>query len=74
MILKDAVSFAVRLFARFRRSEQGNVAVIFVIALVPLIAFVGSAIDYSLVNRARTAMQNAIDEIGADRRQGCRYE
>ena len=61
VILKNGFSFLLRLIARFRRSEQGNIAVIFVIALLPLVAFMGAAIDYSLVNRARTSMQSALD-------------
>ncbi len=47
--------------ARFRRAERGNVAVMFAIAVVPLLGFVGGAIDYSRVNNARTAMQSALD-------------
>ncbi|MGL5168667.1 MAG: pilus assembly protein TadG-related protein [Afipia sp.] len=47
--------------ARFRRAERGNVAVMFAIAVVPLLGFVGGAIDYSRVNNARTAMQAALD-------------
>jgi Flp pilus assembly protein TadG len=47
--------------SRFVNAKGGNVAVIFTIALVPLISFVGAAIDYSRANRARTAMQSAMD-------------
>lgn len=47
--------------ARFGRSESGNIAVLFAIAIVPLLGFVGGAIDYSRVNNARTAMQTALD-------------
>lgn len=47
--------------SRFRRAERGNVAVMFAIAVVPLLGFVGGAIDYSRVNNARTAMQAALD-------------
>jgi Flp pilus assembly protein TadG len=47
--------------ARFRRAERGNVAVLFAIAVVPILGFVGGAIDYSRVNNARTAMQAALD-------------
>jgi Flp pilus assembly protein TadG len=61
MALRDGVSFLIRLLERFRRSEHGNIAVIFVITLVPLIAFMGAAVDYSLVSRARTSMQGALD-------------
>jgi Flp pilus assembly protein TadG len=46
---------------RFAASNQGNIAVIFAITLVPLISFVGAAIDYSRANRARSTMQAALD-------------
>jgi Flp pilus assembly protein TadG len=46
---------------RFRRDSSGNVAVIFLIALVPLLSFMGAAIDYSRASSARTAMQAALD-------------
>lgn len=46
---------------RFRRNEGGNVAVLFGIAILPILGFVGGAIDYSRVNNARTAMQAALD-------------
>jgi Flp pilus assembly protein TadG len=47
--------------SRFVRAKDGNVAVIFTIALVPLISFIGAAIDYSRANAARSAMQAAMD-------------
>jgi Flp pilus assembly protein TadG len=45
----------------FRRAEQGNIAVIFAIALVPILGFIGAAVDFSMVSRARSAMQQALD-------------
>src|SRR4051812_9384489 len=50
-----------RRIASFGRSESGNVAVIFAIAAVPLISFVGAAIDYTRANAARSSMQAALD-------------
>ncbi|HEU0146221.1 MAG TPA: pilus assembly protein [Bradyrhizobium sp.] len=47
--------------ARFCRSEDGNVAVIFAIALVPILSFVGAAVDYTRANAARSSMQAALD-------------
>jgi Flp pilus assembly protein TadG len=35
------------ILAKFGRSESGNIAVIFATAAVPLISFVGAAIDYT---------------------------
>jgi Flp pilus assembly protein TadG len=46
---------------RFAGANQGNIAVIFAIASVPIISFVGAAIDYTRANAARTAMQAALD-------------
>lgn len=45
----------------FRRSRRGNVTMIFALATIPLIAAVGSAVDYSRANSARTAMQAALN-------------
>jgi Flp pilus assembly protein TadG len=46
---------------RFLRADNGNIAVIFVIALLPILGFMGAAIDYSRANKARSAMQGAMD-------------
>jgi Flp pilus assembly protein TadG len=46
---------------RFAAANAGNVAVIFTIAAIPIISFVGAAIDYSRVNNARSSMQAAMD-------------
>ena len=46
---------------RFARADQGNIAVIFAIAAVPIISFVGAAVDYSRANSARSSMQAALD-------------
>jgi Flp pilus assembly protein TadG len=46
---------------RFVRADGGNVAITFAIAILPILAFVGAAIDYSRANNARTAMQAALD-------------
>jgi Flp pilus assembly protein TadG len=47
--------------ARFIGADGGNVAVIFTIAAVPVIGFVGAAIDYTRMNEARSTMQSALD-------------
>lgn len=46
---------------RLARDERGNIAVICAIVLVPILSFVGAAIDYSRASRARTSMQSALD-------------
>jgi Flp pilus assembly protein TadG len=50
-----------RLISRFRRDQRGNIAVIFTIAILPIMAAVGCAIDYSRVSRAFSVMQAALD-------------
>ena len=50
-----------RSLARFAGAEQGNIAVIFAIALVPVLGFVGAAVDYSRATKARVQMQTALD-------------
>src|ERR1700730_14778147 len=47
--------------ARFVAADEGNIAVIFAIALVPILGFVGAAIDYARANGARSSMQSALD-------------
>jgi Flp pilus assembly protein TadG len=46
---------------RFARSEDGNIAVLFALSLMPILCFVGAAVDYSRATNARTAMQGALD-------------
>ena len=50
-----------RLLAKFCCCEKGNIAVLFAIAAVPIISFVGAAIDYTRANSARSSMQAALD-------------
>src|SRR5919198_727176 len=46
---------------RFIGAREGNVAVIFGLSLIPIISFVGAAIDYTRATAARTSMQMALD-------------
>jgi Flp pilus assembly protein TadG len=46
---------------QFSKSDDGNIAIIFVIALIPILGFVGAAVDYSRASAARTSMQTALD-------------
>ena len=50
-----------RSLARFVGAEQGNIAVIFALSLVPVLGFVGAAVDYSRAIKARAQMQSALD-------------
>jgi Flp pilus assembly protein TadG len=45
----------------FRAAQAGNVAIIFALASLPIIAFVGAAVDYSRANSVKAAMQSALD-------------
>src|SRR5580698_9579707 len=62
------IMLAASIFRRFRTAaaqfggaNQGNIAVIFGIAILPVMGFVGAAIDYSRANAARSSMQAALD-------------
>lgn len=61
MFRSPLVSLIGRRLARFAAAEQGNIAMIFAIALVPVLSLVGAAVDYSRAVQARTSMQAALD-------------
>lgn len=46
---------------RFIKDRAGAVALLFGLTLIPLLGFVGGAIDYAQAYRTRTKLQNAID-------------
>jgi Flp pilus assembly protein TadG len=50
-----------RQFAAFRAARGGNVAVMFALAIIPIIAAVGFSVDYTRANAVKTAMQDALD-------------
>src|ERR1041385_5468564 len=50
-----------RLFSRFLGNCDGSAAPMLVLAALPLLSFVGAAIDFSRAASARTAMQAALD-------------
>jgi Flp pilus assembly protein TadG len=52
------------MWSRFFSDRRGGVAPMFALGLVPVIGFVGAAVDYSRGNAARTAMQAALDATG----------
>jgi Flp pilus assembly protein TadG len=49
------------LLRRFRVDRRANVTPIFALSLVPMLAFVGSAVDYSRGNAVKTGLQAALD-------------
>src|SRR5689334_14476567 len=50
-----------RKLTSFRKSRDGNVAITFAFATLPLLAFIGTAIDYSRANSVKAAMQTSLD-------------
>jgi Flp pilus assembly protein TadG len=49
------------LIDRFRSDQRGNIAVIFVLALLPILSSVGCAVDYSRASQLRSKLQAAVD-------------
>jgi Flp pilus assembly protein TadG len=50
-----------RVMVRFGRAREGNVAITFALAALPIIGTVGFAVDYSHANAVKAAMQAALD-------------
>jgi Flp pilus assembly protein TadG len=61
MNMMSRLRSALAQFGLFRRNDRGNVAIIFGLAIIPVIGAVGAAVDYSRGNSARTSLQSAID-------------
>lgn len=59
--ISRAVSAARRTLRRFRADKAGVVGILFGLALVPMLGFVGGAIDFANAYQHRTKLQNAID-------------
>ena len=51
----------VRRISRLARDRRGNVAVLFAFAAIPILAFIGAAIDYSIAVRTQTKIEAALD-------------
>jgi Flp pilus assembly protein TadG len=49
------------LLARFWNNRYGGIAPMVALTIVPLIGFVGAAVDYTRANAARTALQASLD-------------
>src|SRR5712691_1017319 len=62
MVPMLAICTAVHRLARgFLRQCRGSAVPTFAIALVPMVALVGAAVDYSRANNVRAQMQGALD-------------
>lgn len=48
-------------FGSFGRDRRGNVAMLFALAIIPLVGMVGAAIDYSRVAHVRTELADVLD-------------
>jgi Flp pilus assembly protein TadG len=48
-------------FRNFARNQSGATAIVFGLALVPVVGAAGIAVDYSRAGEARQALQNAVD-------------
>ncbi|MBB1090657.1 pilus assembly protein [Rhodopseudomonas palustris] len=46
---------------RFASDRSGNIAVIFAIALLPILGFIGAAVDYTNASRVRAKLESAQD-------------
>jgi Flp pilus assembly protein TadG len=57
----SAIWAVCRLARQFRREASGTVALVFGLALVPLMLFMGAAVDYSRSSDERAALQRAVD-------------
>jgi Flp pilus assembly protein TadG len=49
---------------RFCTDAKGNIAILFGLAIIPVVGAMGVAIDYSLANASRTALQASLDNTG----------
>ncbi len=61
MCIKAFAKYLRSALQRFGTNERGNVVFIFALATVPMIGFVGAAVDYSNANSVKSAMQTAAD-------------
>ena len=50
-----------REISRFRRDRSGNIAVIFTLALLPILSAIGCSIDYTVAVQIRSKLQSAAD-------------
>ncbi len=60
-MLGQSIGKCRRFWNTFRRAEDGHVAVIFALAVFPVVGAVGAAVDYSHGNQVRANLQKALD-------------
>ena len=62
-MLRKTTANCQRLWNEFQHREDGQVAVMFALAVLPLAAVVGAAVDYSRGNQVRTSLQKALENF-----------
>ncbi len=55
------ISGVKRLLATFRRRDEGNVAIIFALVMIPVIGIAATAIDYGRASKTRSILERAAD-------------
>lgn len=60
-MIKTALRYLKGSVGRFARDRRGNVAIIFGITIIPILAIAGAAVDYSNAVRLKNRLQAAID-------------
>ena len=58
---RDLRRWASPVRSTFWRDRRGNVSILFALSIVPIVGFVGAAVDYSRANSVKAAMQAAAD-------------
>src|SRR5262245_56194078 len=61
MRLASAVRRFIDRWSRLRTDKRANVTVTFALATIPMVGFVGAAVDYSHANSVKASMQMALD-------------
>jgi Flp pilus assembly protein TadG len=61
MMMSRLIAKLSRAWSQFAAAEAGNTAVIFALAVIPLVGLVGAAVDYTRAVQLRTSMQAAAD-------------
>ena len=59
--LHTAIFHLRRVVRRFAGTRRANVAITFAIALIPILAFIGAAVDFSRANALKANLQAALD-------------
>ena len=57
----QAARIYIQRLTRFARADEGSVAIIFGLAIVPMLLAIGAAVDFSRAQNFKTALQQALD-------------